>query len=281
MTGHGILVGVDGSPSATGALRWAVAEGFRRSVDVTAMLAWSYLDQHDADPGRGFDPAYTAAHAGDALATFVADALGPDHGLRLVAECDTPARALREAGRAHDLLVLGARGADGFHGLALGSTSEGVLGRASVPVALVRGPAGAGPVLAAVDDDGVAAHVLRHAVEAARRQDGRIVIVSAYDRPSYASWLFEDGSPLFERLARERQQFLEELVARIDRHRLDVECRVVGGNAAGAIVDAAAELDASLIVAGNRGHTGLSGAVLGSVSHQLVHHAPGVILLVH
>ena len=280
MTGRGILVGVDGSPSATGALRWAVAEGRRRCVDVTAMLAWSYLDQHDADPGRGFDPAYTAAHARDALATFVAGALGSDHGVRMLAECDKPARALRDAASAYDLLVLGARGAEGFHGLALGSTSEGVLGHASVPVALVRGTAGGGPVLAAVDDDGVAAHVLRHAVDAARREDGRVVVVSAYDRPSYATWLFEEDSPLFERLARQRQEFLEELVARIDRHRLEVECRVVGGNPAGAILGAAADVDASLIVAGNRGHTGLGGAILGSVSHQLVHHAPGVVLLV-
>ena len=281
MSENGILVGVDGSPGAADALRWAVSEGLRRSVPVTALLAWSYLDQHDADGNRGFDPAYTVAHAQDALATFVADALGPDHDVRLVVECDKPARALRDASAAYDLVVLGARGADGFLGLALGSTSAGVLGHAPVPVALVRGPAGAGPVVAAVDDDDVAAHVLRHAAEAARRMDGRIVIVSAYERPAYAAWLFEEGSPLFERLAHRREQFLNDIVARIDRHRLDVECRVVGGNAAGAIVDAATELDASLIVAGNRGHTGLGGAVLGSVSHQLVHHAPGVILLVH
>lgn len=281
MTENGILVGVDGSPGAADALRWAAGEGLRRSVPVTALLAWSYLDQHDAEGNRGFDPAYTVKHAQDALATFVAEALGADHDVRLVVECDNPARALRDASRGYDLVVLGARGADGFRGLALGSTSAGVLGHAAVPVALVRGPAGPGPVVAAIDDDDVAAHVVRHAVEAARRMDGRLVIVSAYDRPSYAAWLFEDDSPLFERLARQREQFLDEVMARIDRHRLDIECRVVGGNAAGAIVDAAARLDASLIVAGNRGHTGLGGAVLGSVSHQLVHHAPGVILLVH
>lgn len=280
-SGDGILVGVDGSSGAASALQWAVGEGLRRSAPVTALLAWSYLDQHDADGSRGFDPAYGATHAQEALATFVADALGPDHDVRLVVECDNPARALRDASPAYDLVVLGARGADGFVGLALGSTSAGVLGHAVAPVGLVRGPAGAGPIVAAIDDDGVAARVLRHAVEAARRQDGRLVIVSAYDRPSYAAWLFEDDSPLFERLARQREQLLDELLSRIDRHRLDVERRVVGGNAAGAVVGAATELDASLIVAGNRGHTGLGGAVLGSVSHQLVHHAPGVILLVH
>lgn len=47
---------------------------------------------------------------------------------------------------------------------------------------------------------------------------------------------------------------------------------------ASAIVDAAR--DADLVVVGSRGHGGLSGLRLGAVSHQVVNHAAGPVLVV-
>lgn len=48
---------------------------------------------------------------------------------------------------------------------------------------------------------------------------------------------------------------------------------------ASAILDAAR--DADLVVVGSRGHGGFSGLHLGSVSHQVVNHAAGAVLVVH
>ena len=70
-----VVVGVDGSPSAAGALRWAVQEGWLRGWPVVVVLAWDYLDQHHAT-GAGFDPSYDATDAATALDVAIEGALG-------------------------------------------------------------------------------------------------------------------------------------------------------------------------------------------------------------
>jgi nucleotide-binding universal stress UspA family protein len=49
---------------------------------------------------------------------------------------------------------------------------------------------------------------------------------------------------------------------------------------AGAIIDAAEEYDAALIVVGTRGNTGIRSLLLGSVSHDVAHHAHRPLLIV-
>src|ERR687887_407900 len=58
---------------------------------------------------------------------------------------------------------------------------------------------------------------------------------------------------------------------------LDVEGRLVEGNAADALADAGREAD--LLVVGTKGHGALAGALLGSVSQHLAHHPPCPLVL--
>jgi nucleotide-binding universal stress UspA family protein len=59
---------------------------------------------------------------------------------------------------------------------------------------------------------------------------------------------------------------------------IDAEGRTLEGQAAEVLLEQAR--DASLIVVGNRGHGGFASLLLGSVSQQVVHHAPCPVLVV-
>ena len=135
---EGIVVGVDESPNATQALRFAVEEGAIRHQPVTAVMAWGYIAQRNVEPNQPFNPDYHEADARAALTELVRRAVGTDSGVTLKLVCDLAPRALLEAADGATLLVVGARGVGGFEGLLLGSVSRQVLHHATCPVAVVR-----------------------------------------------------------------------------------------------------------------------------------------------
>ena len=61
----------------------------------------------------------------------------------------------------------------------------------------------------------------------------------------------------------------------------DVQTRVAAGDPAAALIDAAEDSLADVIVVGSRGMTGASRFVLGSVPNKVSHHAPCDVLIVH
>ncbi|QGG96183.1 universal stress protein [Actinomarinicola tropica] len=130
-----IVVGIDGSAGGDEALRWALDEARRAGATLEVVLAWSHLEQ----PAGEFRPDYGADDAHAALRAAVdrvGDAAGVD--VLLTAVNDLPARALIEAARRADLLVVGSRGLGGFTGLLLGSVSQQVSSHSSVPVVVVH-----------------------------------------------------------------------------------------------------------------------------------------------
>ncbi len=77
-----------------------------------------------------------------------------------------------------------------------------------------------------------------------------------------------------------RADVLSRLQACFDRFHAEGERLVVDGPAAVAIVKAARELPAELVVVGTRGRTGLSRLALGSVAETIVSSAPCSVLVV-
>ena len=61
---------------------------------------------------------------------------------------------------------------------------------------------------------------------------------------------------------------------------VDVDGRVVGGDASSALIDVAEAGGYDLLVVGNKGMTGASRFFLGSVPNKVSHHAPCALLIV-
>jgi nucleotide-binding universal stress UspA family protein len=282
-----IVVGVDGSKGAARAVAWAVDEAVARGWSVTALLAWSYLDQRHADGKERFEAGYGEADASAALDAYLRAAIGAERaaGVQRIVVNDLAAPALLDAAANAALLVVGARGLGGFLGLRVGSVSEHCLHHAPHAVAVVHdadGPRGGTMerIVVGIDGSDTSRHALRWAIDEARAHDASLQVVHAWHVP------YGGGSPfayvavdptLIEDAAR------KVLDAAIDAEdtsglRQPVERTLVQSGAASAVLDAAK--DADLVVVGSRGLGGFSGLLLGSVSQQVAHHATAPVVIV-
>jgi nucleotide-binding universal stress UspA family protein len=140
-----IVVGSDGSPAATAALEWAIAEARLRDARLLVVHAWAvpvlaYSTPYGVGPTADLIEAERkgAAAALDAALERV-DVEGVDVQRRVVE--GPAAQSLLEAAEDADLLVVGSRGHGGFAGLLLGSVSQQCAQHAPCPVVIVRAPA--------------------------------------------------------------------------------------------------------------------------------------------
>jgi nucleotide-binding universal stress UspA family protein len=142
-----IVVGIDGSPAATAALAWAVAEARLREAKLVVVHAWSvsglayaYGSPYAAETAIGLsDAEREAAKAVLDSALEGVDLSGLDVQHTVVE--GPAAESLLEAAADADLLVVGSRGRGGFSGLLLGSVSQQCAQHAPCPVVIVRAPA--------------------------------------------------------------------------------------------------------------------------------------------
>ncbi len=119
-----IVVGVDGSENAERALRFALEEAELRDAEVTALFAWQYPL---IGVPKAFDQDELEKEAKEFLLKEVAGTQPPEAVKvnLVVAQGDASASLLQACQRVNaDLLVLGARGREGFTGLLLGSVGQ-------------------------------------------------------------------------------------------------------------------------------------------------------------
>jgi nucleotide-binding universal stress UspA family protein len=139
-----IVVGIDGSGASKDALRWAVEDARARGAEVVALHAYEVpVLTTDAVPTPPVDlPGLTAEVHDDAqqfVTKVVDEVVGNSVSVDVapIAVEDPPAKALLDAARDADLLVVGSHG-HGLSGLLLGSVSLECAQHAACPVLIYR-----------------------------------------------------------------------------------------------------------------------------------------------
>jgi nucleotide-binding universal stress UspA family protein len=139
MTDKTIVVGVDGSPSAAAALRWAARQARLTGARLRVVTSWRYPRPYgyDLPDVEAWRPNEAAAQAQRDMLAGAADELaGVDVCTELV-EGEAAVSLLRAA-RDGELLVVGSRGHRELAGMLLGSVSEYCATHAQCPVVVVR-----------------------------------------------------------------------------------------------------------------------------------------------
>ncbi|HEY6749349.1 MAG TPA: universal stress protein [Mycobacteriales bacterium] len=191
-----------------------------------------------------------------------------------------PTRGLLTVGKEAALIVVGARGVDGFAGLLMGSVSGQVAEHASCPVVVVRAArAGAADVVVGIDGSPESAHALELGLEQARRTGGALIALHAYRLPPVAAAYAPEPGVNTTSHRELAERTLTAALGEVEAANPDVkiERRVQHGPAARLLLAAAA--DAAVLVVGARGLGGFTGLVVGSVSQQVLRHAHCPVLV--
>lgn len=264
-------------------LSWAAAEaGWRRTALVVCHIC-EWRAGHDLprpmDDGGSPEPRVGPERVvGQALDAVRAEF--PGLAVSGAIGAGNPVPALLTVSETAGMVVLGARGTGGFPGLLIGSVSAQLAAHGHCPVAVVR-PAGTATtdVVVGIDGSQASGQALALALAEARRTGGTLVAVHAHQVPPVAAAY--SPNPGFEPV-RHRDLAVETLDAALgtveaDNPDVKVERRVEHGPAARVLLDRAG--DAAALVVGARGRGGFAGLVLGSVSQQVMRHAPCPVLI--
>ncbi|GAA3431775.1 universal stress protein [Kutzneria kofuensis] len=272
-----ITVGIDGSSSAERALGWAAAE---------AVLRHTPLDIVHVNPPITVPPEIPAATAMSAAiatqsrrwlndAVDIVEAVAPEVPVTAELIEDQVLDALTRRSSHAQLLVLGSRGIGGFAQLLVGSVAIALAAHARCPVAVVRGavPGPTAPIVVGIDGSPTSDAALAFAVDEASLRSAPLVAYHAWrdtvhepggqHQPFVLDWnAIRDA---------EEKVLAQRLGGWQDRYP-DVEIRhvVERDRPAQGLLRQSAR--AQLVVVGSRGRGGLTGMLLGSTSHALIHH---------
>ncbi|MDA8268217.1 MAG: universal stress protein [Actinomycetota bacterium] len=137
---HVVVVGVDGSPGSSDALRWAADEARLRGAVLRVVYGWVLPTM--IYPAYGPAGMYEdmPAEAEGRTRTQVEEVLGDHPGLQVEFEVHEgrAAEVVLDAAKGADMVVVGSRGRGGFSGLLLGSVGSQVAHHATCPVVIVR-----------------------------------------------------------------------------------------------------------------------------------------------
>jgi nucleotide-binding universal stress UspA family protein len=264
MAGH-IVIGVDGSAPATAAVEWAALDAQRRRLSMRIVHVCEPWPHH----------VDTTKYCAGTLAAAADRARDLTRRVEVTTQLlsgNVVDTLIGESGAA-DSVVLGSRGLGGFAGMVLGSVGMGVAGHAAGPVVIVRKTSVVvhGRVVVGYDGSEHSEAAMRYAVTQARAREVQLHVVYAWQAPVVSTYAVA-YSNLLEDAYEQETETAQERVARWRDANPDVAItdQTVIGHPVNVLIEAGGTAD--LVVVGSRGLGGFASAVLGSVSHAVLHH---------
>lgn len=278
---HPIVVGIDANPASQLALRWAVDEAARRQLPVRLIgVAPTTLTPLPADLRPPSQSSEARKPLEDAV-SYASARLGADNVSRSFSG-GTPAGVLVDESADAEMVVVGSRRQGTLSAIMMGSVSSAVAAHAESPVIVVRtqddDPSGR-PLVVGVDGSEVSDKAIAFAFTEARQRNVPVDLVHCWDEMAHV----DPGVWLRAPVAELRGKVNEWLVGVADDWRakypdVKVTEHLVDGSAGPGLIEHAKT--AQLVVVGSRGHGGIAGLLLGSVSQNLLHHAPCSVAVV-
>jgi nucleotide-binding universal stress UspA family protein len=282
-----ILVGLDGSNHASRALDWAIAEAKSRSLPLrlvhaleTGITVWSPMMVVPAELG---DERWLVEAALEHVAK-----VAPEVSVTSAITTGPATVALEDASAEADTIVVGARGRGVVGSILLGSTSLHVVGHARCPVVVVREKTDDAErpqprrVTVGFDGSHLSDDALAFAFAAASHRHLPLDIVIAWDTRELATYQLAPSIAEEVRASatHHRRELATTAAAPWAEKYPDVEStvHVVTDEPARALVDRS--VDSALVVVGSRGLGSVRGALMGSVSAEVLRHAHSPVAVI-
>jgi nucleotide-binding universal stress UspA family protein len=290
-----VLVALDGSHTSDGALLLALE--LSRQYDSELVLCTA-VDREAAivaaqppdGPFLGFETIFEQYDRTAKALLSRASARAAAAGARATVMVldGRPAVAIIDCAKdqAVDAIVMGTHGKQGLERMFLGSTAEGVLRMTTVPTFVVRhvhdaaGAAAAAPpppqfgrILVALDDSDPSDAAMAFALDLAAPHQSRVLCCNAIEQGQLldkAETFGYSPASILESLREHAEELIRPKALAAQARGLTVESVIVEGNAPDAIIAAAAEQAADLIVIGTHGRRGLQRLFVGSVAENVI-----------
>jgi len=183
------------------------------------------------------------------------------------------------------LVVTGSRGLTGIARLLLGNVAERIVRYAHCPVLVARAHTQTNKIVAATDLSDLSTPAVDLAGKVAASKGASLLVLHSLDifpAPAFGFTVPFGGTPVIpppELVDRMREAADGVLGGMLERFSIKAEHRVAEGDAATAVLRAAEQFDADLVVVATHGRTGLARVALGSVAEKIVRGAHCSVLV--
>lgn len=178
-----------------------------------------------------------------------------------------------------DLIIMGKTGSRRIGRVLVGSVTARVIGHTQRDILVVPADAKIGwkKILVATDGSKYSASAAARAVDFAKAYGGSLVALSVVDVPAE---FYADAPKAAEKLVADAKGYVEAVKKQAEAAGVGAETMVVEAEADQAVIAAAGDAKADMIIMGSHGRTGLRRLLMGSVTELVIGHAPCPVLVV-